>query len=347
MVESFIENENSRVLFPAGSQKIFLSRLQSKLNVSLKDFSVVAGVCVRSMTDWKREKNSVSLSGLIALCKMANIELPKNVEIKDRFWYVERGSKLGGLASYKKYGPLGSINEKYRKEKWLEWWEKKGKFNPNKCFIPKNVFLPEKSAQLSEFVGIILGDGGITKNQVSVTLNKVSDLEYSFYVKSLINNLFNVKVATYNHGTGCVVNIVVSRTRLVNFLLEMGLKIGNKVRQQAGIPEWICKSNLFTKFCMRGLLDTDGCFYVDKHRYKDKIYLNCGINFTNRSLPLLNFFRDNLVKFGYHPTQKTKFSIFLRREEEIVKYFKEIGSSNPKHLNKFNKYFNNKLGGVG
>ena len=140
---------------------------------------------------------------------------------------------------------------------------------------------------------------------------------------------------------------MISRKKLIEFLIEKGLKIGNKVRQQVAVPKWISKSELFMKYCMRGLLDTDGCFYVDKHKYKDKIYLNCGINFTNRSLPILNFFRDNLVKFNYHPTQKTKFSIFLRREEEIIRYFKEIGSSNPKHLKKFQKYFDDKSGGVG
>ncbi|MCX6724100.1 MAG: LAGLIDADG family homing endonuclease [Candidatus Staskawiczbacteria bacterium] len=346
MVEIDIENKGARVIFlRKGDQKAFLDGVQSKLDIGLEDFSKIAGVCIRSMTDWKREKNSVSLSGLEALCNIAEVDFPKDVEIRDRFWYIHKGARAGGLATFKKYGRIG--NENYRRKKWFEWWEKKGKFNPNQYFAQKNIFLPKKSVQLAEFIGIILGDGGITKSQVSITLNKITDLEFSFYVKKLINDLFDVKAATYNHGVDCVVNIVISRIQLVKFLQETGLKIGNKVKQQVGVPAWISKSGLFTKFCMRGLLDTDGCFYVDKHKYKDKIYLNSGINFTNRSLPLLNFFKDNLTKFGFHPTQKTKFSIFLRREEEVIRYFKEIGSSNPKHLNKFKRYFNDKSGGVG
>ena len=70
------------------------------------------------------------------------------------------------------------------------------------------------------------------------------------------------------------------------------------------------------------------------------------MNFTNRSLPILNFFKDNLIKLGFHPRQKTPFSIFLRIENEINRYFKEIGSSNPKHFSKFKKYFENKFGEV-
>ena len=83
-----------------------------------------------------------------------------------------------------------------------------------------------------------------------------------------------------------------------------------------------------------------------KHLYKNKQYLNCGMNFTNRSLPILYFFKNKLEKFNFHPTQKTKFSIFLRREKEIIQYFQKIGSSNPKHLKKFKNYFKNKYGEV-
>lgn len=51
-------------------------------------------------------------------------------------------------------------------------------------------------------------------------------------------------------------------------------------------------------------------------------------------------------KLGFHPMQKTKYSIFLRKEGEIVKYFSSIGSSNPKHLRKFNIFFEKKYGEV-
>ena len=342
MVELDIENKEARVIFlRKGKQKIFLNKLQTKLGMGLEDFSKIAGVCVRSMTDWKREKNSMSLFGLEALCKNAKINFPRNIEIRDKFWYIHKGARAGGLATFKKYGRIG--NEKYRKEKWFEWWNKIGKFNPNQYFAKKDITIPKESNQLAEMFGIILGDGCITKSQLTVTLNKDDDKNFINYVAKLFEDQFGVKPSLLGHKNANVINIVISRKKLIVFLLEKGLKIGNKVRQQVAVPRWIHLHNSFMKYCIRGLLDTDGCFFIDKHRYKDKIYYNCGINFTNRSLPLLNFFRDNLTKFGYHPTQKTEFSIFLRREDEIIRYFKEIGSSNPKHLNKFRKYLNNKL----
>lgn len=335
-----------RIVFPAGEQREFLNKIQEILKLSSEEIAIIAGVHARTIRDWKREKFLISLDAAKELCKKSNVILPKNIEIREPFWYVPIGAKAGGLASYKKYGSLSKRNKKYRKKKWLEWWEKKGKFNQNQYFLPKDIFLPKNSVQLAEFVGILLGDGSISDRQISITLNGVDDLDFSFYVKNLVDNLFSVKSSVYTRKSKSILNIVVSRTKLVKFMLNMGLKIGSKVRQQTGVPKWINKSEFFTKSCMKGLLDTDGCFYIDKHKYKSKIYLNCGINFTNRSLPILNFFKDNLIKFGYHPTQKTKFSIFLRREEEIIRYFKEIGSSNPKHSGKFSKYYNNKFGEV-
>lgn len=343
MAEKINKKYGKRVLFPAGQQKELLEKARLELGLSLPKLSEVVGVSVRSLTDWRREKYLMSLTGVKNICEKLDVPLPKNVEIKDCFWYVEKGANKGWSAVLKKYGGI-KCDPEYRKKKWFEWWENEGKFNQNNCFIAKEIFLPKNSEKLAEFIGIILGDGGISRRQVLVTLNKNDDLKFSIYVKNLIKELFHVEPSIYKRQKDSVLVVGVSRTKLVDMLLEMGLKIGSKVRQQTGVPLWIIKSECFSKACMRGLLDTDGCFYVDRHKYKDKIYLNPGINFTNRSLPLLNFFRDNLVKFGYHPTQKTKFSIFLRRKDEIIKYFEEIGSSNPKHLNKFKNHFRH--GGV-
>lgn len=283
------------------------------------------------------------MSGIKKICKKIKIGLPKNIKIENPFWYASKGGKIGNIVAYKKYGRIGGDPE-YTKKRWHEWWEREGKFKSKIIKKCKPIIKPKFSKELAEFVGVILGDGGITSRQITVTLNKFDDKDFSIYVSDLFKKLFEVNVSAYERES--VINIVASRVELVKFLTRIGLKVGGKVRQQVGVPNWINESKIFIKSCLRGLLDTDGCFYIDKHKYKDKIYLNCGVNFTNRSLPILNFFRDNLVKLGYHPTQKTEFSIFLRREEEIVRYFKEIGSSNPKHLNKFIKYFKNKFGEV-
>ncbi|TSC75381.1 MAG: Uncharacterized protein G01um101430_476 [Parcubacteria group bacterium Gr01-1014_30] len=338
-----------RIAFPEGEQSKFLKDAQTRLNLRLKEFAKLAGVHMRSLTDWRREKVLMSLPALERICRRAKIPFPENIQIKEPFWYVNKGAKKGWMAVVRKYGRIGGDPE-YRKKRWYEWWENEGRYRKNLVIgITKPIKRPILSTRLAELIGILLGDGGITKSQVTVTLNKYDDKEYSEYVEALFVKLFRVTPSVYyGKKNDSTIAVVISRTELVRFLVENGLKIGGKVKQQVDVPVWIKQTEKFIKDCLRGLFDTDGCFYVDKHyhRNKDKIYLNCGMNFTNRSLPILSFFKNSLERLGLHPTQKTEFSVFLRKENEIMRYFQEIGSSNPKHFNKFKAYFTNKYGEV-
>ena len=339
-------NYPKRVKFPEGQQKAFLELAQKKLNLTNDQLADLCKVHIRSLTDWKREKYLMSYPAFKKL-RYRKITTPKNLEMKEPFWYVSNGSLAGWLAVKKKYGGRVPVNEAYRKKRWYEWWNKKGRYRKDLITgATKPLNPPKVSKELAEFVGILLGDGGITKNQITITLHAVDDKEYKNFVVKLITKLFGIKPAIYKSKSSPVNKIAISRTELVKFCCEkLGLKIGNKVKQQVGIPSWIDKSKIRTKYCIRGLFDTDGCFYIDKHRYKEKIYYNAGMNFTNRSLPILNFFKTKLEKLGFHPTQKT-YSVPLRKEGEIRKYFKEIGSSNYKHINKFSRYYKSRYGGV-
>ena len=69
----------------------------------------------------------MSLPALKTILEKTNKQMPADIEIKNPFWYRSyENSRRGGLAVYKKYGRIGG-DPKYRKEKWREWWEQKGK----------------------------------------------------------------------------------------------------------------------------------------------------------------------------------------------------------------------------
>ena len=61
-------------------------------------------------------------------------------------------------------------------------------------FIGPLFLLPKKLADLSAFlrtlvfIGIVLGDGGVSDYQVTVTLHAVDDKEYGNYVVNLANH---------------------------------------------------------------------------------------------------------------------------------------------------------------
>lgn len=206
--------------------------------------------------------------------------------------------------------------------------------------------MPRKSFRLAELVGIILGDGGITARQVTVSLHKVDDRSFAEYVALLIKDLFHIPLVIRERRNSNVVTILASRTDLVQYFVDSDLCNGSKVRQQVGVPEWIIQNDKYSVWCVRGLFDTDGCTYIDRHIISGKTYLNIGMNFTNRSLPLLSFFFNTLKKNGYSPTRSTPFAIVLRKEKDIIRYFKHIGTSNKKHQIKFDNYFLTKNGRV-
>ena len=334
-----------RVKFQKGKQKEFIEDMQKTLGFSIDKMAELVNIHPRSLRDWRREKITMPLSALEIFCQTASINKPSNIEILEPFWYSDLGGKAGWQVVFEKYGGVPK-NEKKRKAGWQRWWLSKGQYNPGGYFVTRKVNHPGKSTALAELVGILLGDGGITANQVKITLHRYDDKEYIKYVAQTCENLFRVKPSVLDHRNTVVSNITISRVKLVQYLIKTGLRVGNKVKQQVTVPDWIQDNSQYSKRCLRGLFDTDGSFFIDRHTHKNKTYLNCGIAFTNRSLPLLKFFRENLEKLGFHPTQKTAFTVFLRREDEINKYFSSIGSSNPKHLNKFINFYKNKYGEV-
>ncbi len=152
-----------RVIFPFGEQNVFLDKAQRKLNLSSIKLAILLGVDNRTLTDWKRERFSMSFRAFKILLNKTNKKAPKNIKFKDAYWYVKKGAKAGGAAVYKKYGRIGGDPE-YRKKKWYEWWEKKGKSNIKNSicsFTP--IRKPISSKELAEFTGIMLGDGGISR----------------------------------------------------------------------------------------------------------------------------------------------------------------------------------------
>jgi len=85
MAESF---KSKRVIFKKGAQGSFLLKAKNKLNLDWIAISKMLGISPRTLIDWHKEKFSMSLSALKILCEKTNIAIPKNIEIKDPFWYA-------------------------------------------------------------------------------------------------------------------------------------------------------------------------------------------------------------------------------------------------------------------
>jgi len=328
---------SKRVLFKPKEQKKFLNQSKKITGLSWVELAQLLKISNRTLTDWKKEKFSMSLKAVKLLSKRARLRFPENVEVKNPFWYVYKGAKIGGFAVYKKYGYIGGDPEK-RKKKWYEWWEREGKYKKhpfiNVCIPIKK---PRKSKELAEFIGIAIGDGGISKYQIVITLHKINDLEYSKFVNNLMKKLFGISPSIYYRPNYSVINITISRVELVKFFVKMGLRIGNKIQQGINIPKWIKNNNRYKIACLRGLIDTDGSIIIHKYRSRGKYYTYKKIGFTSRSPFLLKSVSEILNGLNIKHRFMKRYDIRIEAKENVKNYFKIVGTHNPKHLKRYYK----------
>lgn len=325
----------NRLDLSKSAQKEFLEKSREKLGLSNKEFASLLGVGARTLTDWKRRKFLFPEKAAKFLFTKTGVKIPESKNVVDQFWYTKKGAKKGAENMLKKYGRVGGDPEA-RKVAWFEWWEKVGRYQKRKIFWRKQISKPGKSVQLAEFVGIMLGDGGMTRNQITISLNRETDSDYMLYVKNLVKNLFEVEPSLRKDKDSLATDIVVSRVELVDFCESIGLKVGNKIKQQVDIPRWIKDDKKFLKVCVRGLVDTDGSVFEHKYRVGGKVYRYKKMDFSSCSRPLLTSVYKFLSESELRPRiTKDGKKIRIESIDGIKKYFLKVGSSNQKHLKRY------------
>ncbi|MBU2539591.1 LAGLIDADG family homing endonuclease [Patescibacteria group bacterium] len=335
-----------RVKIKKKGQVEFFYDLYHKAELSWATLGEQAKVCSRTILDWRKAKSTISEDAFRIFLKLAKdkIKVPEYKLLPD-FWSTVKAGKKGGLIVAKKYGGPGTPMG--RRKGGLVSQEKRRlypKLYPN-CNLPKIISEPKNSINLAEFIGIMLGDGGVSsKTQAAITLHKEDSKEYILFVCDLIKNLFSISPVVYysDHGSHKNVGrITIFSTSFIDFLLAKGLKIGNKVRQQVDVPRWIKVNKNFSKHCLRGLIDTDGCVYLHKHRINGCDCLNIGLNFSNRSTPILKFVYKALKTLNFHPKIFFK-GVNLYRESEVYRYAEEVGFSNLYHKHRLKSFLKQK-----
>jgi len=327
-----------KIALPRGDQRKFMEKIISKISVAKA--AKFCGISERTIRDWRREKFLMDKTIVLKLCKKVNIPTPRNYEEKDDYWYALKGAKAGGragaLACIKKYGCVGGP---HRKERWYEWWEKEGKFDNSSMFRRKPIGKPRKSEELAEFIGIMLGDGGIAAKgkQIHITLNYKDDAEYIKYVCGLIEKLFKRKPGICERKSDGVFVILVSSIDLIDYLVKLGLKKGNKIKLQVDIPSWIKKNKNYSIACVRGLMDTDGCVFNHRYRVNKKFYNYTKVSFTSYSQPMRRSVSKILESLGIKSRLFSYRDVRIDSQKDVENYFKLIGSSNQKHLKKYYK----------
>lgn len=202
--------------------------------------------------------------------------------------------------------------------------------------IEKKIKIPKKDKNLAEFIGIMLGDGNVYTfkrkgvYQIKITTNSITDRTYLIeFISPLVQSLFGLK-GSISFEKGCKgINLRLASKRLVYYLMSIGLKEGDKIKNRITMPKWITIRRSLLIACIRGLIDTDGTVFENK---KNSNKVNIG--FKNNNPQLLKQVRNKLIYLGFHPTKTHTNAFFLCRREEIELFIKRIGFHNYKHLAK-------------
>ncbi len=100
----------------------------------------------------------------------------------------------------------------------------------------------------------------------------------------------------------------------------------------------------FARECIRGLVDTDGCFFNHTYVVNGKQYTYLKIAFTSASTPLRSSVEKFLINLGFSVRMSGVRSgnngrdVRIDDAGSVAKYIREIGSHNQKHLDKIEKW---------
>lgn len=323
----------SRLLFQKGKQKKFFDAVIAKSGLPVEELAKKCGRSSRTIRDWRKEKFNPDTGTINNLSKEFSVNV-NGVKEVDTFWYVHKGARKGALKCIELYGPPGTPEGR---SKGGRVSQEKRKSDPEKykelgCIVRKDFNSLGHSEGVAELCGVLLGDGGITNYQITVSLDRVTDREYVDFVSGLIHELIGEKPSLNPRQR--VMNIRVSGANLVEALEGMGLVRGDKIVNQVRIPQWIRDNKKYARACVRGLFDTDGSLY--RHRKIQRTYM--GWNFVSMSLPLLTDVATILSEHGIQAKHPKKGSLYLYNKKDISRYMELFNSHNPKHVRKFEKY---------
>jgi len=190
-----------------------------------------------------------------------------------------------------------------------------------------------------------MGDGWLStpidRNKWIIGLcgNLKLDKKYIKYLISNVNELFNRKGFITHNEKGNSITFLFRHRLLFEFLTEnMRFPIGKKKFLIINKKIYILGFEKI-RYLLRGIFDTDGTFYLGKNRKGIPSFPIIAIHMNQ--FELIKQIGDILINEGF----KINYSdhgkmIRVHGKDQLKKWMNLIGSSNPKHINKIEKFLN-------
>jgi|APSaa5957512622_1039677.scaffolds.fasta_scaffold33538_1 hypothetical protein len=313
--------KEKRIDLEGKSREFFDRVLKNSGLENLKVLSKKTGISYSTLKKYCGEYLLMPRSTFQILCNTGDIgETSFNYKIKDGDWGQIKGGKRG----------IEVLMQKYKEE--IPSWRKKAIQNSS-LRRTKKIKTPPMSEALAEFIGIHLGDGSMTKHFIRISGDYRYDIPYFEYISNLVKKLFGIEVQILKDPRPINTGLVLIRSKEICSLLNKRYNIpfGNKILNGAKIPSEIMEDKELSLACLRGLIDTDGT--VSRRGTKGKQFC---VEFRAHNKILLSQVneitkKNNLFTHFYETCAGTN------SWNNILAYFKFVGSSNLRHIVRFNE----------
>ena len=314
-----MDNQNRRVQLGKGWQRKLILDATDQVG-SLKKLGVEIRVPYSTIKEYARENFLLPESLFNKITKLSKI---KTETLKIYYLPKNWGQIVGGKRG------MATLQKLYSK-KIIEWRKiaiRNSQLKNTKKI--KTSFLDEKFA---EFIGVYLGDGTMTKYFIKISGDFRVDFPYFLYLKGLIKDVFDLNSSiTKDKRYNTIYLTIFSKSLCDLFNKKFGLKSGNKIRNKSKIPGKILENKELAIACLRGLMDTDGS--VSRRGRGGSQFC---IQFTSHNKELLeqvNEIGKELKIFTFHDKTGTG----TNKWKNIIEYFRVVGSSNLRHIVRFNE----------
>jgi hypothetical protein len=169
-------------------------------------------------------------------------------------------------------------------------------------------------------VGLAIGDGNLSKFPRTARLRVTCSDKYPKLIERIRNAIQELfpqnKVSIVERVENCT-DISCYSTQWEE-LLGWRASDGSKVKQLVRVPEWIKDDVSYAKQCLKGLIETDGCIYIDRG-YKMVNFVTAIEGLAHDVGEMIKFigFKPNIQEIHRPNMQKYTIRISKRTQEFI------------------------------
>lgn len=211
-------------------------------------------------------------------------------------------------ASHPSIRKISLTMRRKRLDNFAAWREKARK----KGVIKSEYAVLKKNGDLAELIGVILGDGNITRFARTEGLRVVGNWENQGFIKryaKLTERVFGKKPHVGKRSYSNAANITLYECHISR---RLGIPTGAKGTLKDVLPKWISRDRALVIRYLRGLYEAEGSYSVHEATYTHKFL------FANTNPSLLQTVFTLVQSLGFHPHASPR-QIQLSRKQEVQK----------------------------